>query len=93
MLILVLAFYLADRRVAWVYYNYKKSLSDKIIHVSSHNRRVSGIIVNFTSNCSCLLLSVLITLSRCITQLTVVHLYIVEIIIVLLIDRTHKPNF
>ena len=37
---------------------YKKSLSDKIIHVSSHNRRVSGIIINFTSNFSCLLLSV-----------------------------------
>ena len=37
---------------------YKKSMSDKIIHVSSHNRRVSGIIINFTSNFSCLLLSV-----------------------------------
>ena len=37
---------------------YKKSLSDKIIHVSSHNRRVSGIIIIFPSNFSCLLLSV-----------------------------------
>ena len=37
---------------------YKKSPSDKIIHVSSHNRRVSGNIINFTSNFSCLSLSV-----------------------------------
>ena len=29
---------------------YKKSLSDKIMHVSSHNRRVSGIIIKLTSN-------------------------------------------
>ena len=32
---------------------YKKSLRDKTMHVSSHNRRVSGIIINFTSNFSC----------------------------------------
>ena len=37
--------------------------------------------------------NVLITLSHCITELTVEHLYVVEIIIVLLIDRTHKLNF
>ena len=37
---------------------YKKSLSDKIIHFSSHNRRVSGIHINFISIFSCLLLSV-----------------------------------
>ena len=28
------------------------------MHFSSHNRRVSGIIINFSLNCSCLLLSV-----------------------------------
>ena len=37
--------------------------------------------------------NVLITLSHCIIEQTVVHLYVVEIIIVLLIDRTHKLNF
>ena len=91
---------------------YKKSLSDKIIHVSSHSRRVSGIIINFTSNFLvyyCLSIyhmiiialfmsimniqNVLVILSHCITQLTVEHLCVVEILIVLLIDRTHKLNF
>ena len=43
---------------------YKKSLSDKIIHVSSHYRHVSGIIINFTSNISCLLLSVYHVITR-----------------------------
>ena len=39
------------------------------------------------------IMNVLITLSHWITQLTVVHLYVVEIIIVLLIDRTNIQNF
>ena len=49
---------LPGRPMAGVGILYKKSLSDKIKHVSSHNRRVSGIIINYTSNFSCLLLSV-----------------------------------
>ena len=36
--------------------------------------------------------NVLITLSHCIIQLTVVHLYVVEIIIVLLIDRSNAQT-
>ena len=37
--------------------------------------------------------NVLITLSHCMTQLIVMHLYRVVIIIILLICRTHKLNY
>ena len=37
---------------------YKKSLSNKIKHIDSYNRRVCGIIINFTLDFSCLLLCV-----------------------------------
>ena len=86
---------------------YKKSLSDKIMHVSSQNRRVPGIITKLTYNFSCLLLSVYLpcdnystvyvnhAYTECIDYIEsiVVHLYVVVIIILLLIDRTHKLNF
>ena len=44
---------LSGRPKGWVGILYKKSSSNKIKHITSYNRRVCGIIINFTLDCSC----------------------------------------
>ena len=52
------AYILSGRPKGGVGILYNKNLSNKIKHTTSYNRRVCGIIINFTLDFSCLLLCV-----------------------------------